>query len=128
MKIKVTGQAMTITAGVKLAAIKDLKQDFGYALTISDENTGEHLYGIAAGSEGSINANGAVFNAADADGYAQMTVKFPSVIAADKREAYVRKNYGQGIALLKTHEETIVKQMGDVVTSIDEAMDAVEVD
>lgn len=116
-KIKVVGEAAVIISEVKLDDIKKIARYRPCALALKDDTEKKNTIfqvGVSSDRMGDICAFGAFFGAADADGFATITVAPLALDGEDVKEAVAEK-IGPAILLLNKLEETLP----DVIEEID---------
>jgi len=105
-EIKVCGNAMVVTSGLKLEEIKDLAKANPKSLKIIDEETKDEIFAIGVTAKPSLTVSGACFTNKNNDGYAQMTLELPTELETnDAKKKYIVDNYTGIITNLNALEE-----------------------
>lgn len=114
-KTKILGTAVTITSAIKVADFKTLAKFKPAALALTEVVDGvkEEKFSIALGTCPSVTKYGIVFDSANADGYAEVTLQIPAWITADKRKEYVADTYGYALLNLNQLEGQIAEVMAE---------------
>lgn len=114
-KTKILGTAVTITSAIKVADFKTLAKFKPAALALTEVVDGvkEEKFSVALGTSPSVTKYGIVFDSANADGYAEVTLQIPASIAADKRKEYVADTYGYALLNLNQLEGQIAEVMAE---------------
>jgi hypothetical protein len=114
-KTKILGTAVTITSAVKVADFKTLAKFKPAALALTEVVDGvkEEKFSVALGTSPSVTKYGIVFDSANTDGYAEVTLQIPASIAADKRKEYVADTYGYALLNLNQLEGQIAEVMAE---------------
>ncbi len=110
-KLSILGNAVVITSEVKLEDIRTIEKYNRDALILKEDVEGEKVpvFGIATGSAGEINQNGATFADAtrDDDKFAQITLcTCAAGITGDVKE-WAADKFGKAITRLNKLEATI---------------------
>lgn len=132
-KTKILGTAVTITSAVKVADFKTLAKFKPAALALTEVVDGvkEEKFSVALGTNPlvvgkSVTKYGIVFDSANADGYAEVTLQIPASIAADKRKEYVADTYGYALLNLNELESQIAKVMAETEADFIAINDGIE--
>jgi len=114
-KTKILGTAVTITSAVKVADFKTLAKFKPAALALTEVVDGvkEEKFSVALGTSPSVTKYGIVFDSANTDGYAEVTLQIPASITADKRKEYVADTYGYALLNLNQLEGQIAEVMAE---------------
>ena len=114
-KTKILGTAVTITSAVKVADFKTLAKFKPAALALTEVVDGvkEEKFSVALGTSPSVTKYGIIFDSANTDGYAEVTLQIPASIAADKRKEYVADTYGYALLNLNQLEGQIAEVMAE---------------
>jgi hypothetical protein len=114
-KTKILGTAVTITSAIKVADFKTLAKFKPAALALTEVVDGvkEEKFSVALGTSPSVTKYGIVFDSANTDGYAEVTLQIPASIAADKRKEYVADTYGYALLNLNQLEGQIAEVMAE---------------
>ena len=114
-KTKILGTAVTITSTIKVADFKTLAKFKPAALALTEVVDGvkEEKFSVALGTSPSVTKYGIVFDSANTDGYAEVTLQIPASIAADKRKEYVADTYGYALLNLNQLEGQIAEVMAE---------------
>jgi uroporphyrinogen-III synthase len=124
--VKIVAQALVITSILALDTIQKAAKLLPSALILKDEDK-QPLFAIGAGAAGSISSAGVTYNSTSADGKAQATIMLPNGIAADKREDYVRDNFGASLVLLARAEAHTEEALAERQHEIDVVLTGMEV-
>jgi hypothetical protein len=127
-KIKMVGQALVLTSGVKAATIAQLAKFKPDALQLKEGEKKETVYGMNVGSSASFTKFGAIFNATTADGFAQLTLSAPVIEDAAKKEAYIKDNYGYALLNLNKLEAQINTIADDTAEEFAAMSESIEVE
>lgn len=127
-KTKILGTAVTITSAVKVADFKTLAKFKPAALALTEVVDGvkEEKFSVALGTSPSVTKYGIVFDSANADGYAEVTLQIPASIAADKRKEYVADTYGYALLNLNQLEGQIAEIMAETEADFIAINDGIE--
>ena len=127
-KTKILGTAVTITSAVKVADFKTLAKFKPAALALTEVVDGvkEEKFSVALGTSPSVTKYGIVFDSANTDGYAEVTLQIPTSIAADKRKEYVADTYGYALLNLNQLESQIAKVMAETEADFIAINDGIE--
>ena len=128
-KTKILGTAVTITSAVKVADFKTLAKFKPAALALTEVVDGvkEEKFSVALGTSPSVTKYGIVFDSANTDGYAEVTLQIPASIAADKRKEYVADTYGYALLNLNQLEGQIAEVMAETEADFIAINDGIEV-
>ena len=110
-KLSILGNAVVITSAMKLEDIRTIEKYNKDALILKEDVEGKKVpvFGVATGSTGEINQNGATFADAtrDDDKFAQITLcTCAAGITGDVKE-WAADKFGKAITRLNQLEETI---------------------
>lgn len=127
-KTKILGTAVTITSAVKVADFKTLAKFKPAALALTEVVDGvkEEKFSVALGTSPSVTKYGIVFDSANTDGYAEVTLQIPASIAADKRKEYVADTYGYALLNLNQLEGQIAEIMAETEADFIAINDGIE--
>ena len=127
-KTKILGTAVTITSTVKVADFKTLAKFKPTALALTEVVDGvkEEKFSVALGTSPSVTKYGIVFDSANTDGYAEVTLQIPASIAADKRKEYVADTYGYALLNLNQLEGQIAEVMAETEADFIAINDGIE--
>lgn len=127
-KTKILGTAVTITSAVKVADFKTLAKFKPAALALTEVVDGvkEEKFSVALGTSPSVTKYGIVFDSANANGYAEVTLQIPASIAADKRKEYVADTYGYALLNLNQLEGQIAEIMAETEADFIAINDGIE--
>lgn len=127
-KTKILGTAVTITSAVKVADFKTLAKFKPAALALTEVVDGvkEEKFSVALGTSPSVTKYGIVFDSANTDGYAEVTLQIPPFIAADKRKEYVADTYGYALLNLNQLEGQIAEIMAETEADFIAINDGIE--
>ena len=127
-KTKILGTAVTITSSIKVADFKTLAKFKPTALALTEVVDGvkEEKFSVALGTSPSVTKYGIVFDSANADGYAEVTLQIPASIAADKRKEYVADTYGYALLNLNQLEGQIAEVMAETEADFIAINDGIE--
>jgi len=127
-KTKILGTAVTITSAVKVADFKTLAKFKPAALALTEVVDGvkEEKFSVALGASPSVTKYGIVFDSANTDGYAEVTLQIPASIAADKRKEYVADTYGYALLNLNQLEGQIAEVMAETEADFIAINDGIE--
>lgn len=127
-KTKILGTAVTITSAIKVADFKTLAKFKPAALALTEVVDGvkEEKFSVALGTSPSVTKYGIVFDSANADGYAEVTLQIPASIAADKRKEYVADTYGYALLNLNQLEGQIAEVMAETEADFIAINDGIE--
>jgi len=127
-KTKILGTAVTITSAVKVADFKTLAKFKPAALALTEVVDGvkEEKFSVALGTSPSVTKYGIVFDSANTDGYAEVTLQIPASIAADKRKEYVADTYGYALLNLNQLEGQIAEVMAETEADFIAINDGIE--
>jgi len=127
-KTKILGTAVTITSAVKVADFKTLAKFKPTALALTEVVDGvkEEKFSVALGTSPSVTKYGIVFDSANTDGYAEVTLQIPASIAADKRKEYVADTYGYALLNLNQLEGQIAEVMAETEADFIAINDGIE--
>lgn len=111
MNIKVIGQAMVITSAHTVEDLRLIERVAPKELCLySDEAKANPTFAIALRDRpnqcGSFDNNGIIYDSADSEGNAQLTVKLPPV-TADKREEFLKEYFSGAIIKLLALENNL---------------------
>lgn len=114
-KTKILGTAVTITSAIKVAVFKTLRKFKPAALKLTETVDGvkEEKFSVTIGISPSVTRHGIVFDSANTDGYAEVTLQIPASIAADKRKEYVADTYGYALLNLNQLESQIAEKYAE---------------
>lgn len=110
-KLSILGNAVVITSTVKLEDIRTIEKYNKDALILKEDNEGKKVpvFGVATGTKGEINQNGATFADAtrDANKFAQITLcTCLEEITGDVKE-WAAEKFGKALTRLNQLEATI---------------------
>ena len=127
-KTKILGTAVTITSAVKVADFKTLAKFKPAALALTEVVDGvkEEKFSVALGTSPSVTKYGIVFDSANTDGYAEVTLQIPASITADKRKEYVADTYGYALLNLNQLEGQIAEVMAETEADFIAINDGIE--
>ena len=127
-KTKILGTAVTITSAVKVAYFKTLAKFKPAALALTEVVDGvkEEKFSVALGTNPSVTKYGIVFDSANTDGYAEVTLQIPASITADKRKEYVADTYGYALLNLNQLEGQIAEVMAETEADFIAINDSIE--
>lgn len=127
-KTKILGTAVTITSAIKVADFKTLAKFKPAALALTEVVDGvkEEKFSVALGTSPSVTKYGIVFDSANTDGYAEVTLQIPASIAADKRKEYVADTYGYALLNLNQLEGQIAEVMAETEADFIAINDGIE--
>ena len=127
-KTKILGTAVTITSAVKVADFKTLAKFKPAALALTEVVDGvkEEKFSVALGTSPRVTKYGIVFDSANTDGYAEVTLQIPASIAADKRKEYVADTYGYALLNLNQLEGQIAEVMAETEADFIAINDGIE--
>ena len=127
-KTKILGTAVTITSAVKVADFKTLAKFKPAALALTEVVDGvkEEKFSVALGTNPSVTKYGIVFDSANTDGYAEVTLQIPASITADKRKEYVADTYGYALLNLNQLEGQIAEVMAETEADFIAINDSIE--
>lgn len=130
MKIKIFGDALVITSALKKQDIETANKFFPEALTLKkrvDEKT-EPVFALALGSTGSFNKNGVIFDSADEEGYACVTVcGCPTPLTQQQKAEQFVENEARAIAYATELEDQITDALAQHSALIERVSSAVEI-
>ena len=114
-KTKILGTSVTITSAIKVTDLKKLEKFKPAALKLTETvgSVKEEKFSVALGTSPSVTKHGIVFNSANTDGYAEVTLQIPTSIAADKRKEYVADTYGYALLSLNELESQIAEVLAE---------------
>lgn len=114
-KTKILGTAVTITSAIKVAVFKTLAKFKPAALKLTETVDGvkEEKFSVALGTSPSVTKYGIVFDSANTDGYAEVTLQIPASVTADKRKEYVADTYGYALLNLNQLESQIAEEYAE---------------
>lgn len=122
--IKIAGEAIVVTSGLKVQDIKDAAKwtpDSLRLVETGEDNCKKIVFsmGVTSG-EGALNSKGISFheNSTDADGHAQLTIKAPNGTSDVK--GYFIDTYGLNILQLDALEDQVRAAIGGVRDQINE--------
>lgn len=132
MNIKVVGQAMVITSAHTVEDLRLIERVAPNELYLySDEAKTDPTFAIAIRDLpkqcGSFDDHGIIYDSADSEGNAQLTVKLPP-IAADKREEFLKEYFSGAIIKLLSLENLISETAATIRADQAEAMTNVSID
>jgi hypothetical protein len=127
-KTRILGTSVTITSTIKVKDLKTLAKFKPAALALTEVVDGvkEEKFSVALGTSPSVTKYGIVFDSANADGYAEVTLQIPASIAADKRKEYVADTYGYALLNLNQLESQIAKVMAETEADFIAINDGIE--
>lgn len=106
-KLTIVGSAVVVTSGLKTSDIKKVAKYNPSGLTLSEkDDAGKKKAVFMIGYDekgGSLNNNGALFNATNSDGFASLTIQL-GAMKADAREGYAKDKFGYGMISLNKLE------------------------
>ena len=110
-KLSILGNAVVITSTVKLEDIRTIEKYNKDALILKEDNEGKKVpvFGVATGTKGEINQNGATFSDAtrDANKFAQITLcTCLEEITGDVKD-WAADKFGKALTRLNQLEATI---------------------
>jgi len=114
MKLKHIGQSLVIILSVTMMTIQNITKLAPDALVLKDPETKEPIFRLSAGSEASLNKNGAKVNDEDTDGFARMTIMLP----VGATEDYIKENYGFALEKL----DRLSKQVLEAEAGVNKTM------
>ena len=131
MKIKIFGDALVITSDLKKADIVTATKFFPEALTLKKAVDGEKpqaVYAMSLGQAGGFNKNGVIFDSADEEGFACVTIcGQPSNLTQQEKANQFVENEARAIAYATELEEQIVMALAQHGDLIDRVSSAVEI-
>ena len=115
-KVIIAGDSIVITSSLKLEEIQEVARFKPDALCLADEETGELLYGIAANlvGRGSIDEYGAVFNAANAEGKATITLSVPGLWKEENQKEAIANTLGREIGYINAIEKRLPEALAKI--------------
>lgn len=121
-KLTITGNAAVITSGLKTEDIKKVAKYNPAGMVVvnkDDEGKKKEVFRIAYDEKGgSLNQNGACFNATNSAGFATLTVDM-GTMDADKREAAAKEKFGYGLIALNALEASFGEAVKKVTSDFD---------
>lgn len=124
--ILIAGNACVVTSALTLENLQKLKKYAPQSLALKDEKE-KPIFLVDVGPNGSVSANGIVFNAASHDGskLATLTMEIPSTVTDVK--AWVMETIGTSINKLNALEEKLGAALSAVEADEAKVLESIKV-
>lgn len=126
-KVKVLGDAMVVTSGLRAEDIKKISKQQPASLKLYDEETKDEVFAIGFAETASVTEHGVCFDGTNAEGNAIATIKLPAGMDAEKKTKYITEKYGTVLGNLNFAEERISLKIEEFNTNMAEVANNIEI-